>query len=197
MSRGADVSPAHQAEGGSSGTPKSGACTAAAGEDLGERHRSSHPGNVPKSALHHRQITSLLCAFVFYPLSICICSFWHIEKFLLHVQTALTQDKSLSKLQDPMCCRNINSNCWNLQVPNLLSTRYPAWDLGGPSRGKAQDLCSALAALWERVSLGWCSLDRGLNSGFRSQKRCCSLAGEPFPSIISGKLSLLQPSKLN
>lgn len=134
---------------------------------VGEKHRSSLPMNAPKSTFGHRQMTSLLCAFVFafYPLSICIYSFSVREKSLLRVHTALTQDKNLSKLQDPMCCQNINSNFLNLRVPNLLSTHYLAWDLWGPSGGKVQGLCSSLTAVWERIQLRWYSLNCGLNAG--------------------------------
>jgi len=77
--------------------------------------------NAPRSDFGYRQMTSLLCAFVFafYPFAA-----FGVGKNSLDVHTAFTQDKTLSKLQDPMCCQNINSNCLNLKVPNLLSTHY-------------------------------------------------------------------------
>lgn len=79
-----------------------------------------------------------------------------------------SQDKNLSKVQDPVCCHNINSKCLNLKVPNLLSTHYPEWDKRGPSRGEVHGLCglrgfSFADAPWTVV----------LQLGFRTQQQCC------------------------
>lgn len=106
---------------------------------VGGKHSSS-----PTQQFGCRWMTSVLSAF--YLLSICICSLRGREKLTM-CWCSSYQDKNLSKVQDPVCCQNINSNCLNLQVPNLLSTHYLEWDLWGLSRVEVHGLCSSCCCL--------------------------------------------------
>lgn len=83
------------------------------------------------------------------------------------------------------------SRCQTSWVPIIMKEMCE-----GAAEGKCK-ACALLLLLFERGVYFDDTPWTVLTLGFRSQKQCCSLAAEPFPSVMFGKLGWLQPSKLN